>query len=79
MSSKWTPDLWRSKPAAQQPSYEDAAAADQAFDELRRLPPLVTSWEVESLKAQLAEQREANGSCCKVATVARALVTATRV
>lgn len=51
----WTPDSWKSKPAVQQPTYPDQAALDAALAELHRLPPLVTSWEVNTLKAQLAE------------------------
>jgi 3-deoxy-7-phosphoheptulonate synthase len=54
----WSPDSWRRYPALQQPSYPDAAAAGQALDELRQLPPLVTSWEVLQLRAQLAEAAE---------------------
>jgi 3-deoxy-7-phosphoheptulonate synthase len=50
----WTPDSWRTKPALQQPVYADADALARAVEELAELPPLVTSWEVESLKAQLA-------------------------
>lgn len=37
------------------PQYPDSAARDRAVQALTKLPPLVTSWEVESLKAQLAE------------------------
>lgn len=51
----WTPDSWRSRPALQQPSYPDAAAAERVLGELSALPPLVTSWEVEELKEQLAQ------------------------
>ena len=51
----WTPDSWQAKPAVQQPDYPDRAALAAALEELRRLPPLVTSWEVNALKAQLAE------------------------
>ena len=51
----WTPDSWKSRPAVQQPTYPDQAALDAALAELHRLPPLVTSWEVNTLKAQLAE------------------------
>ena len=40
---------------AQQPTYPDAVALDVALDELRALPPLVTSWEIHALKQQLAE------------------------
>lgn len=51
----WAPDAWQRKPAAQQPVYPDPAALAAALAQLARLPPLVTSWEVENLKAQLAE------------------------
>jgi 3-deoxy-7-phosphoheptulonate synthase len=51
----WFPTSWQSKPAAQQPTYRDKAALDEALKSLSRLPPLVTSWEVKNLKKQLAE------------------------
>jgi 3-deoxy-7-phosphoheptulonate synthase len=54
----WTPGSWRQRQALQQPSYPDRAAADRALAELRQLPPLVTSWEVQQLRAQLAEAAE---------------------
>ena len=51
----WTPTSWQRKRALQQPDYPDEAALHAALAELRRLPPLVTSWEIKALKAQLAE------------------------
>jgi 3-deoxy-7-phosphoheptulonate synthase len=51
----WSPSSWRGLPAAQQPSYGDEAALERAIDDIRRLPPLVTSWEVEQLRATLAK------------------------
>jgi 3-deoxy-7-phosphoheptulonate synthase len=39
----------------QQPSYPDQAALRQVLDQLSQLPPLVTSWEVNHLREQLAE------------------------
>ena len=51
----WTPDSWQRLPAVQQPTYPDEGALNKAFESLRQLPPLVTSWEIESLRAQLAE------------------------
>ncbi len=51
----WQPDSWQRRPALQQPLYPDPAAVDRVVAELSCLPPLVTSWEVEGLKAQLAE------------------------
>ena len=51
----WQPDSWRRKPAAQQPTYPDPEALQRVLDQLRKLPPLVSSWEIENLKSQLAE------------------------
>jgi 3-deoxy-7-phosphoheptulonate synthase len=39
----------------QQPAYPDPSAAGRVVKQIAGLPPLVTSWEVNSLKAQLAE------------------------
>ena len=54
----WRPDSWQTRPAVQQPVYPDRKALDDALEQLRHLPPLVTSWEVNALKAQLAEAQE---------------------
>lgn len=54
----WAPDSWRARPALQMPTYPDAAALKSALDELSRLPPLVTSWEILALKKQLAQAQE---------------------
>lgn len=54
----WTPAGWRSRVAAQQPTYPDATALAQVQQELGQLPPLVTSWEILALKKQLAEAQE---------------------
>ncbi|HEV7270368.1 class II 3-deoxy-7-phosphoheptulonate synthase [Pseudoxanthomonas sp.] len=54
----WAPDSWRQRPAMQMPTYPDAGALEAALAELRQLPPLVTSWEIFSLKKQLAEAQE---------------------
>jgi 3-deoxy-7-phosphoheptulonate synthase len=51
----WQPDSWQRRPALQQPLYPDPLAVDRVVEEMSQLPPLVTSWEVEGLKAQLAE------------------------
>jgi 3-deoxy-7-phosphoheptulonate synthase len=51
---EWSPTSWQSRPAAQQPVYPDAVALQRALEQLARLPPLVTSWEIENLKHQLA-------------------------
>jgi 3-deoxy-7-phosphoheptulonate synthase len=51
----WSPDSWRSKPLEQRITYPDPDALRNVLAELATLPPLVTSWEVETLKQQLAE------------------------
>ena len=51
----WSPDSWSSRTQAQAVEYPDAAALDAAVARLRALPPLVTSWEIERLRDQIAE------------------------
>ena len=57
-SADWSPSSWRAKPALQMPTYPDAEALAATRDELRALPPLVTSREILALKQQLAEAQE---------------------
>jgi 3-deoxy-7-phosphoheptulonate synthase len=54
-AADWSPTSWQRKPALQQPAYPDSARVDEVLRDLSRLPPLVTSWEIERLKSQLAE------------------------
>ena len=54
----WRPDSWQSRAAVQQPEYPDRKALDTVLENLRHLPPLVTSWEVNALKTHLAEAQE---------------------
>src|SRR5690242_14985922 len=51
---EWSPTSWLDKPAAQQVSYGDPAALERVLAEMSRLPPLVTSWEIEALRSSLA-------------------------
>lgn len=51
----WTPDSWRNHPATQQATYPDEKALRAVVEQIRKLPPLVTSWEVEALKGELAK------------------------
>jgi 3-deoxy-7-phosphoheptulonate synthase len=51
----WSPGSWLAKPARQQPVYPDPEALQLVLAQLSRLPPLVTSWEIERLKRQLGE------------------------
>ena len=53
--SDWHPASWQSMPAAQQASYPDAAELDRAVADLSRMPPLVTSWEIDALKEHIAK------------------------
>ena len=78
----WSPDSWHSKPLEQRITYPDPAALQSVLVELASLPPLVTSWEVENLKQQLAEAGRGQrfllqgGDCsesfddCRAATIA---------
>ena len=51
----WSPTSWRNMPATQQPDYPCAREVEEVVALMSRLPPLVTSWEIEALKAQIAE------------------------
>ena len=50
----WSPTSWQSADVRQQPTYGDPAAVESVAARLAVLPPLVTSWEVETLRGQLA-------------------------
>ena len=69
--SPWSPSSWQSKPALQQPAYADAAALQRALAEVAAMPPLVTSWEIEALRSQLADAARGErfllqgGDCCE--------------
>ncbi|MFQ5741798.1 MAG: class II 3-deoxy-7-phosphoheptulonate synthase [Acidobacteriota bacterium] len=51
----WSIDSWRSTEALQQPVYPEPGRLNEVVAKLSKLPPLVTSWEIETLKRQLAE------------------------
>src|SRR5262245_27891792 len=51
----WSPTSWRGRPSAQEVGYDDTDALERAVEQLRALPPLVTSWEVERLRVHIAE------------------------
>ena len=50
----WTPTTWQARPAAQAARYGNPEALARVVEEIGHLPPLVTSWEVEQLRDQLA-------------------------
>ncbi len=55
----WNPTSWQTKDTSQQPTYADSESLDSSVAALSQLPPLVSSWEIETLKKQLADA--ANG------------------
>ena len=56
MSTRWTPESWRTKPVVQMPTdYPDMAALQRVEDELRAMPPLVFAGEARHLTAKLAQ------------------------
>jgi 3-deoxy-7-phosphoheptulonate synthase len=58
MSQSWSPTTWQSLPAAQQPTYPDSAELEGVLKQIRLMPPLVTSWEIDSLKHSIAEAQK---------------------
>ncbi|MGH9722769.1 MAG: class II 3-deoxy-7-phosphoheptulonate synthase [Bryobacteraceae bacterium] len=54
-ATEWSPASWRSKRATQQPVYPSGSDLQAVLEQLARLPPLVTSWETQALKQQLAD------------------------
>lgn len=54
----WQPASWRGFEALQQPNYPNAEALAGVQDELSRLPPIVTSAEILSLKKLIAQAQE---------------------
>ena len=54
----WRPDSWQNFGASQQATYPDKATLDAALVKLASLPPLVTSWEILSLREQIAEAQQ---------------------
>ena len=57
-AAPWHPASWKTKTVAQQIAYEEPAEVERVVDKLRRLPPLVTSWEIEELKSLIADAQE---------------------
>ena len=76
----WSIDSFRDKPIAQDVAYEDAAELGEVTREIRRLPPLVTSWEVERLRELLADAEEGKrfvlqgGDCAETTSETRASI-----
>ena len=58
LMTNWNPTSWQDKNTAQQPNYVDSSVLDETVSKLSNLPPLVSSWEIETLKVQLADAAE---------------------
>ncbi|EPX59298.1 2-keto-3-deoxy-D-arabino-heptulosonate-7-phosphate synthase II [Cystobacter fuscus DSM 2262] len=56
--SIWSPSSWKTKPITQDVRYEEPKEVEDVVAALGRLPPLVTSWEVERLRELLAEAQQ---------------------
>jgi len=50
----WSLTSWQGADLRQQPTYTDLESLEAVTDKLTGFPPLVTSWEVENLREQLA-------------------------
>ena len=60
MNPPWTPESWQKRQAQQQPKYDNPQELAEAIRRLTTLPPLVTAWEVDRLRTQLALAEEGN-------------------
>lgn len=81
MKTHWAPDSWQNRTALQLPKYDDPVEVREVTQALTTLPPLVTAWEVDRLRAQLADAQAGNafvmqgGDCsesfadCNAATI----------
>ena len=58
MTSPWSPDSWRQRPAAQQPPWPDEAELEAVLKHIGTLPPLVFAGEARALTEQLAQVAE---------------------
>jgi 3-deoxy-7-phosphoheptulonate synthase len=69
---QWQPDSWQSKTAIQQAIYRDTDRLREIVERLGRLPPIVTSWEVEALRGHIANAQAGHafilqgGDCAEI-------------
>jgi len=54
LNNSWKPDSWSSYEAKQQATYPNKEHLDDVLSRLSILPPLVSSWEIESLKSHFS-------------------------
>jgi len=55
VKADWHPESWQNMQAEQQATYPNQDDLDRAVTDLSRLPPIVTSWEVDALKDHIAK------------------------
>lgn len=55
MQETWSPTSWQSRKLAQPIDYPDPGTLQAVLAQLHKLPPLVTSWEIETLREHLAD------------------------
>ncbi len=78
----WAPDSWKQRVDAQAIAYEDPGALHAAYERLKELPPLVTSWEIARLKEMLADAQQGKrfllqgGDCAETLADCRSTVIA---
>ncbi len=58
VDAPWTPFSWKQRVQSQAVDYPDTGAVDAVVARLASLPPLVTSWEIERLRTQVADAQE---------------------
>lgn len=81
---EWSPDSWKQRIAAHQVVYADRAAVAVAVEKLRSLPPLVTSGEVDRLRALIADAQQGKrfllqgGDCAETLADCRSEVIASK-
>jgi 3-deoxy-7-phosphoheptulonate synthase len=54
LPTDWHPASWQTRQAAQQPTYRNREHLETVLGQLSQLPPIVTTWEIEKLKGELA-------------------------
>jgi 3-deoxy-7-phosphoheptulonate synthase len=60
VARSWTPESWRSFPAAQQPDWPDEGALDASLKQIESYPPLVFAGEARSLLGSLGQVAAGN-------------------
>ncbi len=80
----WTRDSWRQYEAEQQPAFDDKKQLAEVVEELNSKPPLVTPWEIDRLKGQIAQASIGNrfllqgGDCAELFSECRPDIIANR-